>query len=151
MNIDLSQFWQDLTIKEGKIFDPIRKKWYVVQPEELVRQCMIQYITKFLKWNPQFIAIEKSIVIGHQIKRFDLVLYNIHHRPILLIECKAPDQNLNDAVLEQALWYNYELSAPYLMLSNGQQHKLYKINPSSRAYQRLDHWPQTANEENIQI
>ncbi|GAA5220306.1 type I restriction enzyme HsdR N-terminal domain-containing protein [Membranihabitans marinus] len=141
MNIDLSQFWPDLTINKGKIFDPIRKKWYVVQPEELVRQCMIQYITKFLKWNPQFIAIEKSIAIGTQIKRFDLVLYNIHHRPILLIECKAPDQHLNDKVLEQAIWYNYELAAPYLMLSNGQDHQLYQVDNANKTYEILEQWP----------
>lgn len=140
MNMKLTDFWEDLVIKNGKIFDPIRKKWYVVQPEELVRQCLLLFFIEQLQWNPAYIGVEKSIIFAHQTKRFDIVLYNSKNKPQVLVECKAPNVPLTQIVFEQAIRYNFAIGAPYLLLSNGQEVKIYLVNSEQRSYQEMEEW-----------
>ena len=48
LELDLLSYKKELKVKmvkgQKKIFDSIRKKWYVWQPEELVRQLLILYL-----------------------------------------------------------------------------------------------------------
>ena len=52
-------------------------------------------------------------------KRYDIVVYDKHLKPYLIIECKAPYVELNSLVVEQALRYNLTIKAEMLMISNG--------------------------------
>jgi hypothetical protein len=104
---------------ETSIFDPIRKKWFILTPEEWVRQHLLNYLVTEKKYPASIIAIEKEIVLNDLKKRFDVVIYNKQKEPALLIECKAPYIELDNNVIEQIQRYNLTLKAPYLMITNG--------------------------------
>jgi len=102
-----------------EIFDLLRKKWIVLTPEEWVRQNFISYLTQILAYPLQLIAVEKEFRLGELKKRFDLLVYNNQHEPWMMIECKAMDIELNDAVLQQLLRYHISLPVEYLVITNG--------------------------------
>lgn len=101
------------------IFDSIRKKWLVLQDEEWVRQNFVHFLIAVKKYPQSLIALEKEIKLGTLKKRFDILVYNQQHTPWMLIECKAPDINLTDEVLQQALRYNIVMPSQYLIITNG--------------------------------
>ena len=101
------------------IFDAIRKQWLVLNEEEWVRQNFVQYLIQTLRYPAAFIAMEKEIMLGELKKRFDILVYDKDHHPWMMIECKAPAINLNDATLEQVLRYNISVPVPFLIITNG--------------------------------
>lgn len=105
-----------------EIFDPLRKKWLVLTPEEWVRQNLLQWLVQVQQIPSALIALEKKIVVANRERRFDMLVYNRSHEPWLLIECKAPEIALSDKVLQQALSYLSKVPAQLLMISNGHQH-----------------------------
>ncbi|MEQ1677033.1 MAG: type I restriction enzyme HsdR N-terminal domain-containing protein [Chitinophagaceae bacterium] len=109
--------------KEGKkefIFDALRKKWLLLTPEEWVRQNFIQYLLQEKNYPASLLAIEKEIQLGELKKRFDILVYDANHQPWMMIECKAMEIKLDDAVLQQVLRYNMSIPVPYLLITNGQ-------------------------------
>jgi type I site-specific restriction-modification system R (restriction) subunit len=107
------------------VFDPIRKAWFVLSPEEFVRQHLINYLCNIKQFPASLLSVEKQVVLNGQNKRYDVVVYR-DLKPLLVIECKAPFIGLDEGVTEQALRYNLILKADYLMVSNGIQDKIYK-------------------------
>ncbi len=107
--------------EEGKkfIFDPIRKKWLLLTPEEWVRQNLVSYFVQVMGYPSSLIALEKEIQLGERIKRFDILVYNKAHQPWLMVECKAPEIKLDEPVLQQVLRYHLGVPVNYLMISNG--------------------------------
>jgi hypothetical protein len=107
--------------REGRehIFDALRKKWLLLTPEEWVRQNFIQYLLQVKKYPAALMAIEKEIRLGELNKRFDILVYNIHHQPWMMIECKAMEVNLDETVLQQVLRYNISVPVEYLVITNG--------------------------------
>jgi len=104
-----------------RIYDPIRKKWIISGPEELVRQCLLLYLTDDLEIASTRIAVERSFTIAEKRKRIDICIYENGH-PFLLVECKAPEVSLRQDHADQIAVYNVALRAPYLMLTNGLSH-----------------------------
>lgn len=108
--------------KEGEttfIFDALRKKWLCLSPEEWVRQNFIQYLVDVKGYPPALIAQEKELQLGELKKRFDILVYDKDHRPWLMVECKAPEVKLDDAVLQQVLRYNISVPVKYIVITNG--------------------------------
>ncbi|MEJ7627164.1 MAG: type I restriction enzyme HsdR N-terminal domain-containing protein [Ferruginibacter sp.] len=102
-----------------KIFDPYRKKWIVLTPEEWVRQNFLQYLVQVLGYPVSLIAIEKEIYLGEVKKRFDIVVYNREAMPYIIVECKEMQVKLTKNVLHQALRYNTNMQATFLIITNG--------------------------------
>lgn len=100
------------------IFDPIRKQWIRLTPEEWVRQNFINYLIIEKKYPASLIAIEKEIRVGEMRKRFDILVYK-ESKPWLIVECKELNTPINDAVTKQILTYNINLQVPYLIITNG--------------------------------
>ena len=123
IQIDLLAYQKELTTKQenGKSFlwDPIRKKYLVNLPEELVRQLLIIYLQKEIGFSKNYIAVEKSIKVNDLQKRFDLLVFDENHKPFILIECKSPKVKINQNTFEQIAWYNSTLKVPYLLVTNG--------------------------------
>lgn len=103
---------------QTQVFDPIRKAWFVLSPEEFVRQHLLHYLCESKQVAPGMISVEKQLELNGQLKRYDIVVYK-KQLPVLLVECKAPYIALEEQTAEQALRYNLILQAPYLMISNG--------------------------------
>jgi hypothetical protein len=101
------------------IFDEVRKKNVILTPEEWVRQNFLHYLIYDLAYPKGKIAIEKEFVINERKKRFDLLVFDSHSKPFLLLECKAQKEPLNEKVLKQSLNYNIKYEVPYLIISNG--------------------------------
>ena len=103
---------------KDQIFDPCRKKWVVLTPEEWVRQNMLQYLIQVCKYPIELIAIEKTIQLGSLNKRFDILVYQ-ETTPWMIIECKEAKTTLNDKTILQLLQYQQVLDARFLIASNG--------------------------------
>jgi hypothetical protein len=101
------------------IFDEIRKRWVVLTPEEWVRQNFLNYLIQTKKYPSTLIAVEKEIIINNLKKRFDIVVYDIHTIPWMLIECKEMEVTLTEKVLNQTLGYQSFLQCKYVVLTNG--------------------------------
>ena len=104
---------------KDQIFDPCRKKWVLLTPEEWVRQNMLQYLIQICKYPVELIEIEKKIQLGTLTKRFDILVYR-GITPWMIIECKEANTPLNEKTILQLLQYQQVLDATYLIASNGQ-------------------------------
>lgn len=100
------------------IFDPLRKVWIVLTPEEWVRQNFIQYLIQVKQYPATLIAIEKTIQLGELKKRFDIVVYK-EDKPWMLIECKEANVTISEKTLEQILQYQQIIEATFLVMTNG--------------------------------
>jgi hypothetical protein len=101
------------------LYDPIRKKNIIAQPEEMVRQLIIQYFIVEKLFPLSRMAVEKSLVVDGLRKRFDLLVFDKKGAPYLLVECKSYDVSLSDKTMRQIAIYNQKLQCPYLLVSNG--------------------------------
>ena len=102
-----------------RVFDPVRRKWLVLTPEEHVRQYLLQYLCNTLHYPAARIAVEKAINVGVMNKRYDIVVYDHNHQPWMLIECKAPEVEITERTLQQLLAYHSAVPCRYWVLSNG--------------------------------
>ena len=123
MNLKLKYpaFSVRMKLDHGKqmIFDPVRKKWLQLTPEEWVRQHLLNYLIQLEAYPAASFAVEKELQLNDTKKRFDVVVYDRALKPFLVVECKAPYVALDRLVIDQALRYNLSLKAPFLMISNG--------------------------------
>jgi type I site-specific restriction endonuclease len=117
-----------------KIFDPIRRSYVALTPEEWVRQHWIAYLIDRKGVPASRIAVEKQLKSSGQQFRFDLLIYDRHLNPWCLIECKKWEQKLSQTVLDQALRYNHTLQAPYVVISNGPQSILVEFTEESWSF-----------------
>ena len=124
---------------KDQIFDPFRKIWVVLSPEEWVRQNLLQYLVQVAKYPTSLIAVEKEIKLGELAKRFDIVVYH-DEKPWMIIECKEANVALNEKTMHQILQYQQVLTAQYLFISNGHETLGAKID--SGKLQALQNFPE---------
>ena len=51
--------------------------------------------------------------------RADIVVYDRQARPLLVVECKRPEVELTQEVVDQAIRYNNALDVRYIVITNG--------------------------------
>ena len=124
-----------------QIFDPIRGKWIVLTPEEWVRQNTIIYISDTLEVPMTRIANEVAITYNGLTKRCDSIIYDDYGNPLIIIEYKRSEIEITQCVFDQIATYNLQLRVPYLIVSNGLQHILCKVDFESRKYIFAEQWP----------
>ncbi len=116
----------NLKLKQQKgqtyVFDPIRKKWLILTPEEHVRQTLIYFLVHYKSYPASLISLEQGHRFNRLKKRTDIVIYNRLGVPIMLLECKASHVPLTQKVVEQVSVYNQSIGAKYLCISNGVTH-----------------------------
>jgi hypothetical protein len=118
-------------IKDGKeyIFDPIRKKYIFLTPEEWVRQQLLQYFIIDLNYPASLISVEKQIRVGSQLKRYDILVYQ-SSTPWMIVECKQEEIKITKENLVQLEAYTSSLHVQYLAISNGKEIHCYDIKNS---------------------
>jgi hypothetical protein len=104
------------------IFDRIRKKFIPLTPEEWVRQHCIVHLMEHFHIGGGMIAIEREISAFGLRKRFDIVVFGQNSKPLILVECKAPEVQLSRNTLIQAATYNNKLDSKYMWITNGLEH-----------------------------
>jgi hypothetical protein len=105
---------------KDQIFDPFRKKWVTLTPEEWVRQNLLQYLVQVVHYPAALVAVEKSIQLGELTKRFDILVYK-NEKPWMIIECKEANEKISDKTISQLFQYQQVLEAEFLIASNGHE------------------------------
>jgi hypothetical protein len=124
------------------IFDDIRKKFVVLQPEEWVRQHCLQFLIQAKKYPKSLINVEKELLVNGLKKRYDIVVYNSDGSIRLVVECKAPHISIHQDTFDQIARYNLALKANYLMITNGLNHYYCIIDYEHERYQFLKELPE---------
>lgn len=113
-------------LKQGpdgeRIFDPYRRKWVMLTPEEWVRQHFLAHLVHDLGCPETLIRVEQSLSLNGLAKRADATVYDRHGDPLALVECKGPGVKLTQAVFDQASRYNIGLRVRWLFVTNGMKH-----------------------------
>ncbi|MDA3930081.1 MAG: type I restriction enzyme HsdR N-terminal domain-containing protein [Prolixibacteraceae bacterium] len=150
LNFPVSNF--KLKEENGKlfIFDVSRKKYIQLTPEEWVRQNCLHYLRDVKKYPISLLSVERGFKVNNKNLRYDIVAYNKQAKPILLVECKAPDVKIDQSTFDQIAAYNLELDVPYLLLTNGIQHYCCVADFNLKKYHFLKEVPifMTANNQN---
>lgn len=141
LNFPYSKF--KLENRDGKlyIFDESRKRYVALTPEEWVRQNCLHYLRDYKQFPVGLLAVEKGFKLNNLNLRYDIVAYSTKAKPILLIECKAPDVEINQSTFDQIAVYNMQLNVPYLMITNGMFHYYCVIDFANKRYNFLPELP----------
>ena len=114
------------------IFCPFRRKYVAATPEENVRQTFLHALVEQFDYPQSLIGVEVPIAVGAGVdKRCDAVVYSRSLQPLVLIEFKAPEVAITQTTLDQAAVYNTTVHAPYLILANGKQTVVARIDKQS--------------------
>lgn len=116
------------------IFDPIRKKYIVLTPEEWVRQHALQYLIQEKGFSASLINVEKQLILNNTKKRYDIVIYNADGSIFLIVECKAPTIEITQETFDQIARYNLVTKATYLMVTNGLSHYYCQMDYEQQRY-----------------
>lgn len=127
--------------KQTFIWCIIRKKYIILQPEELVRQLVLISFIEQKKYPKNFIQVEKGLRVNNLLKRFDIIVYNSKSTPFLLVECKSHNVALEQNVIDQVAVYNTALKAPYLLVTNGIATICAAIDFENASYKIMDELP----------
>jgi len=103
------------------IWDPLRKKEVALTPEEEVRQWCIGVLNGSLGVPLHMMMSEASFKLGEKKFRADIIVYDRDLRPIVVVECKRPEVELSNDVLDQAIRYNMVLDVRYILITNGKR------------------------------
>lgn len=109
------------------IFCIIRKNFYLLTPEEWVRQHVIHFLIETKRYDPTSIAIEVPIHLDKLRKRLDIVVYRQTH-PYIIVECKGAHVKLSQKVFDQISRYHIGLRSSYLMITNGLINFFYRLD-----------------------
>ena len=105
-----------------QVFDAVRKKYLVLNPEEWVRQHFIHYLNLEKKYPLGLMGVEKMVKYNEQSTRADIVLYTNQGKPNMIVECKAPNVKITQDAFDQIAKYNFKLRVDFLVVTNGMQH-----------------------------
>ena len=122
LNLPEYQLKVRMEAERKEIYDPFRKRFFVLTPEEWVRQNFLQFLVQEKGFPASRIAVEKGLKVNGMSRRFDAVVYDSHAQPRVLLEFKAPEVKLSQSTFDQAAVYNLSLVVDYLLISNGLQH-----------------------------
>ena len=143
IKLNFPDYQYSIKSKENKsyIFDPIRKKWLVLNPEEWVRQNCVQFLINEKKFPIGLLQVEKKIEVFNTVKRYDLVVFNTEKKISLLVECKSPSVQITQEAFDQIARYNTVIQSEYLMLTNGLDHFYYQMDFKKKKYIYLTDLP----------
>lgn len=123
------------------IFDPIRKKFMLLTPEEWVRQHTVQFLIQEKDYSASLINVEKQLLLHGTKKRYDIVAFNPNGSISLIVECKAPTIEINQDTFDQIARYNLVTQAEYLMVTNGLNHFYCQMDYQNERYVFLRELP----------
>ena len=139
LSLNLPVFEAKVTRKGGKtvIFDVIRRRYVALTPEEWVRQHFVHFLLNHKGYPQALMANEVQLQLNGTKKRCDTVLYRRNLTAQMIVEYKAPDIEITQAVFDQITRYNMVLKVDYLVVSNGIQHYCCRINYENNSYASL--------------
>lgn len=121
------------------IWDPLRKKDVALTPEERVRQWFIGVLAGEMAVPMHMMMSETGFRLGDKQFRADILVYDRAAHPLMVVECKRPEVDLNQEVLDQILRYNMALDVRFLTVTNGR--KTYMFARNDAGYGFMNHVP----------
>lgn len=141
--------WFKTEEREGRtcVFDPLRRRYVALTPEEEVRQKVLFLLVEHLKVPAGRVAVEYSLKVNGLDKRTDAVVFGAEGLPLMIVECKASTVTLTEAVLDQAVRYHSALRPKYLLLTNGTTTYCYQAE--GQKLLSMDHLPDYAEMQQV--
>ena len=141
--LNLPSYPAKILKRNGKnvIFDPLRQKYVALTPEEWVRQHFVHFLTDFKGYPKGLLANEIQLDLNGTQKRCDTVLFNKDLSARMIVEYKAPNIEITQAVFDQITRYNMVLKVEYLIVSNGIRHYCCRIDYNTMKYTFLPDIP----------
>jgi len=125
-----------------ELWDPMRKKYLVAQPEEWVRQHWISFLNQHLGYPLSLGKTEVGLSYLSEKKRCDIIWYTSQGTPLVLVEVKRPGVKITQEVFNQIGVYNLHFKVPYLIVSNGIDHFFIEVDFSKREFKKWDRIPE---------
>ena len=144
LQLNLPAYETRMCSRDGKrmIFDPLRKAYVALTPEEWVRQHFVNFLTNFKGYPATLMANEVAIMLNGMKRRCDTVVYDKELRPRVIVEYKAPSVKITKEVFAQISRYNLTLQVDYLIVSNGLRHYCCKMDYEKGSYTFLQEIPE---------
>ena len=124
-----------------QIYDPLRRRYVALTPEEWVRQHFVHFLTTHKGYPKGLLVNEMELRVGEKKLRCDTLLYNRDIQPQMIIEYKAPHIAITQRVFDQITVYNRLLHVDYLIVSNGLQHYCCRMLYDEGRYEFLKEIP----------
>jgi hypothetical protein len=128
---------------DGKtfVFDVFRKKYVVLTREEWVRQHFLHWLISARNYPRGLVSVEASLKYNRMNKRADAIIYSKEGKPLMIIECKAPEIEITQDVFDQVARYNQAFHVQYLVVTNGLNHYCCRYLDSEKPWQFLSDIP----------
>ncbi|MDE7409180.1 MAG: type I restriction enzyme HsdR N-terminal domain-containing protein [Muribaculaceae bacterium] len=124
-----------------KVFDPLRKKYVALTPEEYVRQHFTAWMTDALGYPASLMSNEVPIKLNDTSRRCDTVVFRPDGTPAVIVEYKAPTVAITQKVFDQIARYNMVLRSRILIVSNGLRHYCCEMDYETDSYRFLQNIP----------
>ena len=121
------------------VWDPLRKKEVALTPEERVRQWCIGVLRDQMGGPVHMMMSEAGFKLGDKQFRADILVYDRQASPLMVVECKRPEVELTQEVLDQAIRYNMVLNVKYMIITNGT--KTFICRKGETGYKFIDSVP----------
>lgn len=131
----------NFSVKDGEIFDIIRKKYVRLTPEEWVRQHFVRFLIEEKGYPQSLMSTETALRLFNTVKRTDITVFSNSGGVVAVVECKAPTVEINQSTFSQIARYNIKLQARFLMLTNGLTHYCIKLDKDTKKYEFLKEIP----------
>lgn len=132
--------------RNGQVLCAWRKRYVRLTPEEWVRQQVLHTLEDRYAYPHALIGVEVAIEVAGLRKRCDAIVYDRTLRPLLLAEFKAESVPLTQSVFDQAAVYNRTLGVPWLLVSNGVQTVVARVQADRYDYlNEIPAWNQLSN------
>ncbi|MFZ9030244.1 MAG: type I restriction enzyme HsdR N-terminal domain-containing protein [Bacteroidetes bacterium] len=123
------------------VFDPVRKKYVPLTPEEWVRQNCLHYLITDKEYPAGRTLVERQLRVEGLEKRLDIAVCHPDGSILLLVECKAPAVPIDQGVFDQIARYNWKARADFLMVTNGLVHYYCQMDYTRKRYSFLRDLP----------
>lgn len=127
--------------EQEQIFDPLRKKYVALTPEEWVRQNFVAFLINYKNFPAGLMNNEVALIQNGIKRRCDSFVADRSGNPFVIVEYKAPEVEITQKVFDQIVRYNLVLKAKYLIVSNGLHHYCCLIDYINHNYSFLPDIP----------
>ncbi|MBQ6689921.1 MAG: type I restriction enzyme HsdR N-terminal domain-containing protein [Bacteroidales bacterium] len=127
--------------EKGTVWDPLRKKDVAFTPEERVRQWFIGVLAGHFSVPVHMMMSEVGFRLGGKRFRADIMVYDRNARPLMMVECKRPEVELSQEVVDQVIRYNMALNLKYIVITNGNRTCMFGLTEDGyRIMESLPHY-----------
>jgi type I restriction enzyme M protein len=127
----------EIQIIDNKIFAPLKDKWLVVKPEEIVRQNYIcRLVNNYgfaLDQMDQEVTTTEASARGNGTARADIIIWKNsgdkqnNKRALIVVECKAENVTIHKEDYFQGFNYASWMHAKFLVTTNQKETRIFKL------------------------